>query len=193
MFTPLRRWLARLARPAAVRVVATLGWDANVHVRVHDVADLRARYPDWESLSRRERLARTRRVAPIHTDRVSNVTVVGLHEHVVDALDPDQSVDLDASHLAVGDDDSTDPATGDTSLNNQIGVIERAASTDGGTSLTTSTLIDTSELNGNTLKEVGLTTAASGGTLLNHALIDPVDKDDDKTVTVDVDLTAQDA
>jgi len=186
-------WLQRRLRPWYRHISTQVGWGTNVHVRVHDVEDLRARHPDWDDLDRAEKLDRTREVAPVATDHVSNVTCVGLHEYAVDDLHPTQTVDIEASHLAVGSDDGTQPSTGDTALNNQVGVVQITDSIDNNSTLKSSVFVDSSQLNGNTLAEVGLTTASSGGTLLNHALISPVQKDADATVTIDVDLTAEDA
>ncbi|WP_436933702.1 hypothetical protein [Halovenus marina] len=186
-------WLQRQLRPWYRHIISEVGWTANVYVRVHDLDELRARYPEWDDLDREEKLERTRGVPPRETDHVSNVTCVGLHEYAIDDLHPDQTVDIDASHLAVGSDDGTQPSTGDTSLNNQVGVVSITDSIDVASTLKSSVFIDSSQLNGNTLAEVGLTTASSGGTLLNHALISPIQKDADSTVTIDVDLTAEDA
>jgi hypothetical protein len=193
MLRPIIRWLQRRLRPLYRHITATVGWSANVHVRVHDVDELRSRHPDWDDLDRQQKLERTRDAPAIHTEHVSNVTCVGLHEYAVDELDPNQSVDVDASHLAVGSDDGTQPSTGDTSLNSLIDTVSITDSIDNSNTLKSSVFIDSSQLNGNSLEEVGLTTASSGGTLLNHALISPISKTADNTVTIDVDLTAQDA
>jgi len=116
----------------------------------------------------------------------------GLHEYIVDALDPDQSANLDATHLAAGT-GTTQPASGNTSLNNEVFRVQTTDSSDNGTTLFTSTFLDTSEANGNALEEVGLITASSGGTLLNHSLIGTITKDDETTATIDVSLTFQPA
>ena len=167
---------------------AQIGVGCNVHVREHDLDTLREQWPAWDENPKWVKRELARRTEPDREHHDRNTTVDGLHEYIVDNLHPSQSADLDASHLAVGTDDTT-PASGNTSLNNEVHRITTTDDADQGATLFTSTFLDTSEANGNDLKEVGLITADSGGTLLNHSTISTITKDDETTATIDVYLT----
>lgn len=160
----------------------------NILVRTHDVSTLREQYPGWDEYSKarkRDLAAQTpAKECSIHR----NTTVDGLHESIVDLLDPASSVSLSASELALGT-DRTSPASGNTALNNEVDRIPVTETTDRGTTLVTSTFLDTGEANGFDLEEVGLVTQPSGGTLLNHSLIDTIDKTDETAATIDVSLS----
>lgn len=171
---------------------AQIGVGCNVHVYEHDLETLRARWPGWDENPKWVKRELAKRTKPDREQHNANTTVDGLHEYIVDNLDPSQSVNLDASHLAVGT-GTTQPASGNTSLNNEVFRVATTDDSDNGTTLFTSTFLDTSEANGNTLEEVGLFTASSGGTLLNHSLISSIPKDDETTATIDVSLTFQPA
>jgi len=167
---------------------AQVGVGCNVHVYEHDLDTLRTRWPGWDENPKWVKRELAQRTDPDREQHNANTTLVGLHEYIVDELDPSQSVDLSASHLAVGT-GTTQPTSGNTSLNNEVARLATTDDTDNGTTLFTSTFLDTSEANGNTLDEVGLITASSGGTLLNHSLISSIDKTDETTATIDVSLT----
>jgi hypothetical protein len=171
---------------------AQLGVGCNVHVREHDIGTLREQWTGWDENPKWVKRELARRTEPDREQHNANTTVDGLHEYIVDNLDPSQSVDLDASHLAVGT-GTTQPASGNSSLNNEVFRVATTDDSDNGATLFTSTFLDTSEANGNTLEEVGLFTASSGGTLLNHSLISSITKDDETTATIDVSLTFQPA
>lgn len=160
----------------------------NVHVFEHDIDTLRKQWPGWDENPKWVKRELAKRTEPDREQHHSNTTVDGLHKYIVDNLDPSQSVNKTASHLAVGK-GTSQPASGDTSLNNEVTRVQTTDDSDNGTTLFTSTFLDTTEANGNTLEEVGLFTAASGGTMLNHALISSITKDDETTATIDVSLT----
>jgi len=163
----------------------------NIRVSLHDVGDLRERFPNWDSLSKREKLKHAREVGPERVVESSNVTTTGLHELIVDMLHTEQAVNESASHLALGTDDTTQPASGDSTLNSEVYRVEVTDGIDRGSELFTSTFLDSTEANGNTLVEAGLVTSAAGGSniLLNHALISDIEKDEESTATVDVALS----
>jgi len=171
---------------------AQVGVGCNVHVYEHDLETLRKRWPGWDANPKWVKRELAKRTKPDREQHNGNTTVSGLHEYIVDALDPDQSANLDATHLAAGT-GTTQPASGNTSLNNEVFRVQTTDGSDNGTTLFTSTFLDTSEANGNALEEVGLITASSGGTLLNHSLIGTITKDDETTATIDVSLTFQPA
>lgn len=141
-----------------------------------------------QELSARERQLLEAVPPPPDVEETTNTTVDGLNEYIVDNLHTDQSTNEDASHLAVGDDGASGTSTGDSSLNNEVGRFSVTDSIDQGKDLLLSTFLDSSEANGNTLDEVGVFTASSGGTLFNHSTISSVSKDNTKTLTIDVTL-----
>ncbi len=160
----------------------------NVRVRVHSIDTLRDEIPEWDALEKAEKREAIESIEPDREHFHRNTTVDGLHQLIVDYLDPSQSVTESASYLAVGTDDTT-PSKGDSTLGNEVYRSATTDDSDNGTTIYTTTFLDTSEANGWTLREVGLFTASSGGTLLNHSLIQEIAKDNTKAVTIDVELT----
>lgn len=162
----------------------------NIMIRTHDIAALRDRWPDWDEYSKARKRDLAAQTPAEQCSITRNTTVDGLHESIVDLIDPSQTVSLDASDLALGN-GTTAPASANSTLNNEVIRIPVTDSADRGTSLFTSTFLDTTEGNGLTLEEVGLVTEPSGGVLLNHSLIDTIAKDDETTATIDVTLSFQ--
>lgn len=162
----------------------------NVYCQIHHIDDLRKEFPEWDSYSKQKRMRLARTVEPVQTESSHNVTCTGFHEYIIDNIDTNQSVNDDASHLAVGDDDTSDPVASNTDLNNEVGRFSVTNTFDNGSSLDVSTFLDTSEANGNTLKEVGLVNQSSstGDILFNHSLISDIVKTSEKTATIDVTL-----
>lgn len=171
------------------RIKSSVPIQDNVEVSIHDIDDLRKEVPGWDSLSKLEKMEAARNVDAIEEDSASNTTCIGLHEYIVDNLDSNQSVNESVSHLAVGDND-TAPASGNVNLNNEVGRFSVTSVNDAGSLLDISTFLDTSEANGNTLKEIGLTNQAtvSGDILFNHSTISDIVKTSNKTATIDVTL-----
>jgi hypothetical protein len=190
MLTQLRDWLRRLrgrAQFSLRRIVSPTVVTDNVRIQVHDVATLRAERPDWGALSRAERAQAVRDIEPERDIVVHNTAVDELLELLVDHLDPAQNSDKQPTHLAVGD-SATTPTVSNTSLNNRVGTFATSEDADQGKDLFTSTFLDSTQANGNDLKECGLKTAASGGDLLNHATFSAVSKTQNNTLTIDVTL-----
>lgn len=159
-----------------------------VRLATYDMDDVRAAIPEWDSLDRAEKLAALKELDPADVEETSNIQLEAFHEHLVDVFDPNQSVTpLTTSHLALGTDDSS-VAYGDTGLNNEVYREGVDATTDNGNDLKVSTLLDEAEGNGSTYKELGLVSAASGGTFFNHALIEDTEKTDEITLTITVEL-----
>jgi hypothetical protein len=164
--------------------------EENILIRTYDLETLQQKYPDWGDHSR---LAKHHLAAQTPAESVSitrNTTVDGLHETIVDLLNPTSGVTVDATNLALGTGTAT-PSSANTSLNNEVGRVEVTEFSDQGTTLATSTFLDTGELNGFNIEELGLTTASTGGRLLNHSLVNTVQKDDTTAVTFDVSLSFQ--
>lgn len=165
---------------------------------VYDVEDAKREFDDWSSLSKEAKYRRLQdgSLDPVEEIEEHNTTCVGLHEYIVDELDVGQSVDEDASHLALGDGGGTGtPSTSDTSLFNEVYREQVTDSIDNGNELTTSTFIDSTEANGFDLDELGLYTSVDTGSniLLNHSTFGSVSKDNSKTITFDVSLQFQSA
>ena len=165
-------------------------------VALYDVDALRREIDDWDGLSKPEkhRAVRESGVDPVVEETTWNTTVRGLHEYLVDNLDPGQAVNESASYLAVGR-DNTGPTTSDDALVDEVSRTEVTEAVDNGRDLTVSTFLDSTEANvdvdaGEELREAALytDTAANGGVMLNRALITEIAKDSSKTATVDVEL-----
>ena len=146
--------------------------------------------PDnWDELSDEEKLATTRDLDADEEYTDYNTTVFGMHEYFAINLDPTQTLEEDVTHLAVGD-DNTSPATTNDALNNEV---FRKAVTDHSQTdneLLASTFIDSTEANGETLREVGLFAGPDAADRMwNHSTIAAIEKDGTRTITIDVTLT----
>lgn len=181
------------------------GFAGKGHVRVeeHRVDQIRDAFPGWDDLRELEevlgetfrdqpdpldaaRIAALDRLRPVDVVEARNTQLQVFHENIVDVYDPNQSVSaLSASHCALGTDGSS-TAYGDTALTNEVYREAVDSSTDNGNDLKTQTLLDETEGNGNTYKEVGLVSASSGGTFFNHALISDKEKTDQNTLTIEI-------
>jgi hypothetical protein len=193
----------------------TIQIEGRIDARLHDPERLREEIPEWDDLDDREKYLTTTEYDDLQergavdgldehelalaqldleaTDEfvVFNTTCVGLHEILVDNLDPTQTSDEEAAYLALGDDGASGTASGDESLNNEVFRKAVTDHADQGTTLLASTFVDSTEANGFTLDELGLFTSDTGGTnvLLNHSTFASATKDNTKTVTFDVTLS----
>jgi hypothetical protein len=97
----------------------TTATEENIVVKTHDVEALREQWPEWDTLDKgdkRDLAAQT----PAETCSVHrNTTVDGLHESLVDFLDPNQTESLSASNLAIGTGTAA-PASANARLNNEV-------------------------------------------------------------------------
>lgn len=82
--------------------------------------------------------------------------------------------ETDLSHMAVGDDDTT-PVDTDTTLGNET-YREAMFSESSTTEYRAELFLDTTENNGNDIKEAGLFTAGAGGDMYARALINVINK-----------------
>lgn len=178
---------------------------ANVEWRSYNEQRVRNSYPEYDDLDALEmrlgdsfrhqpdpldaaRIEALNRLSCDDTARSHNTQLQVFHENIVDAIDPNQTVTaIEASHLALGDDDTT-PAYGDTGLTNELRRDAVDSTTDNGNDLVTSTLLGSGEGNGNTYRELGLVSASSGGTFLNHSLFLEKDKTSGEELTFQVTL-----
>lgn len=144
-----------------------------VTVTTYDMDAVRRYIPEWDNLTRVEKLEALDEYGPPPKRQTtsSNTTINDLHEYLVDHLDTNQSVSaIDASHLALGD-DGTAASASDTGLTNEVYREAVDTTTDATRDLETETLLDENEGNGNTFREVGLVSASTGGTFFNHSVI----------------------
>lgn len=174
----------------------TIAMSGRFHLAAWNVDALKITQPEWDTLPRAERheLLRspsTYPAAPFFEIEAGNMTVDGLLEELARGMDPGQVVDVSASHLALGDDDSVAPSSSNESLNNEVYRTQVGDSAPDGRDLVTSTFISQNEMNGEAIREIGLTTgdASSDPTLLTHAVLADADQIDQKTsemvVTID--------
>lgn len=178
-----------------------LGIEGVIETKIHDVSDLKDAYPEWDDMSKQEKMEATKSVEAEQEFVDYNVTTDALHEYFVDNLDPDNTApeaNVTASHFALGTNGAGGTATTDTDLNTRVYSEPVTDHADNGKELLCSTFIDSTEANGNTVDELGLFTgdpaniANADVFLLNHSSFTAVTKDNSKTVTFDVTLTFSD-
>lgn len=167
--------------------------DTTISGRIETKAYNDESLPDgWSSLSESEKLEVLRDMEPDEQSVDYNTTTEGMHEYFAINLDGSQSVNLEASHLALGTDDTTTPDPSDTSLNSEYFRTTVSDWVQTGNQLQVDTLIQSGEANGSTIREVGLFTDSSGGAserMLNHSLIADIEKDSTRNITIEVTLT----
>ena len=168
----------------------------NITGRIDTKAYSAETLPDnWDELSDKDKLEATRDLEPDEENTDYNTTVFGMHEYFAINLDATQTLEEDVTHLAVGDTD-TDAVSSNDTLNNEVfrkGVTDYAQTDN---ELLASTFIDSTEANDNTLREVGLFAgglepgdAGFPDRMWNHSTIAAIEKDDTRTITIDVTLT----
>lgn len=191
MNLPTRRaaWAHKLLRQR-LKASDAFSLVANCRVASFDAQAVRERFPEYEGLPQAQKLERLHELNPVEFEANHNVATDAHAEYIVDNLDSGQSVDTSISHVALGDDDSSQPVPSNTQLNNEFARVALGSASDTGGDLQTSTVLGSSEQNGNTIAEVGITDNSSlnTGRLFNHSLVGPVDKTSAKEVTVEVDL-----
>lgn len=161
---------------------------------VADIGAVRAFDPAFDQRPRSEKPTIVRACGRQDGGAVHNLVTNALLEAFVDAVDPNQGTTTAATHLAIGTGDPPEDVTATSLASEQ----ERFAVTNSSVSDTTATFvtfIGTDEANGTTISEFGLTTAASGGSLLNRANISdqPIEKNAGVTATIDVSINTVDA
>ena len=168
----------------------------NVEVLYHDVADLKAQYPNWTDLTDAEKATRARTTEPAARASTHNVTLRQYHEVVVDALDG-QDVDLGVTHLALGDDDFA-PAVSNTALGNELFRTTVTDIVNRGEELLASTFLSADQANGNSYFEAALVSETGGEDLFINRLLleDPENrldpKTDETTATVNITISQLD-
>lgn len=174
--------MGRSAPPVAV----TARW------YVADTDAVRATDPYFEQRPRSEKAEVVRYVGRERGGAVHNTATNALLRAFVDAADPNQGTTTAATHLALGSGDPSDDVTA-TALDTEEERVEIVNSSVSGTTVTLVGFLDTVDANGFETTEFGLTTAASGGSLLNRANISdqPITKNAGVTATIDVSVNTQ--
>lgn len=144
-------------------------------------------------------LAAARTATPKRTYRITNTTRTKYHETVVSALNG-ATVDITVDALALGDSTTGTGGLGSSQpLGNETFRIAVTDSFTDGQSFTASIFIDSTQANGQTFEEAALVAERTSGDLpINRFLIDDpggllAPKSDDETVTIDIELTQEDA
>jgi len=144
-------------------------------------------------------LAAARTATPKRTYRIANTTRTKYHETVVSALNG-ATVDITVDALALGDSTTGTGGLGPSQpLGNETFRIAVTDSFTDGQSFTASIFIDSTQANGQTFEEAALIAERTSGDLpINRFLIDDpggllAPKSDDETVTIDIELTQEDA
>lgn len=166
----------------------TVAVNGNVHIQAWWVDELEAMSETpWPDQSAAEKHAHLREpsdfpVSPFHDIREKNLAVDGFLEQLAIAMDPNGSADVSASHLALGD-GTTAPDGTNTTLNNEVYRTFVGDSSPNGRDLVTSTFISQNEMNGEALREIGLTTGglSDDWALLTHLVLASGDQIDQKT------------
>lgn len=90
-----------------------------------------------------------------------------------------------ATHMAVGD-DNTAPTVGDTTLGNELTRKARQEYTEGTSDVIISLFLNSTESNGNSLKEVGMFDAGAAGNLLERNTFTTISKTSSIEVWIDI-------
>lgn len=136
------------------------------------------------------------RAGRTETHRAHNTICEGYYKLLVRLVDPEDDLssdDLDFE-LAVGEDDTTSPAYTNTELNAEVDRTEVTDYINEGTDFYTSTFIDNGEANPDdgssyqSIVEIGVVAIVPGEGveyLCNHALINEIQKTNQKTATIE--------
>jgi hypothetical protein len=156
----------------------------NVHIRVYDAADAPT-------------LQAAREAAPKREYHAHNTTRGSYHKAVIDLLNGGSS-DIGVDVLVLGDDDSDTAQIADGApVGNETFRTSITDPRQDGQTFRTTTFIDSTEANGQSYFEAALVAETDTGDVpinritLADPLLDP--KEQGETVTIDIDITQQDA
>lgn len=91
----------------------------NVEISTYDVEELRAKYDDWDDLSREEKLERLESEEPEATWSKHNMTFPSYRKHLARMLHPGTAEDpIEVTHIAFGD--TTEPDTDAETVGNEV-------------------------------------------------------------------------
>jgi len=94
-------------------------------------------------------------------------------------------IETEATHMAVGDDDTT-PTAADTALGNELTRKTVQEVTRGTSDVIVSMFLNSTESNGNSLKEVGIFNASSAGDMMERNTFTTINKSSSIEVWIDV-------
>ena len=134
---------------------------------------------------------------PVREYRTHNATRTRYHETVIAGLDGD-SIDIGADALAMGDSDADlADVPADEPLDSETFRTSVTDSFTDGQTFSASIFLDSTQANGETFREAGLVAETADGDLpinrfvIDTPLLDP--KSENETVTIDIDITQEDA
>lgn len=190
-----RQWLRERAPALRLHLHERgVGLADNVHVTAYNVTALRDRYPRWATWPRHTRRRYVEAAAPEKwSGSTHNVTCASWHEQLAALANPAndfEAVEDPPSTVALGTDDSSF-AVSDTALNNRVGEIALTDPSNTGDTWGMSEYLASTELNGYTLREMGIESA--GGALYNHAAFpSPIPKDSDLALIIEASVPVGD-
>lgn len=163
-----------------------------ITIRTFDAEDFQV-LPGWDRYPTPLKLRAARLFKPTGEHTYRNTITRGFSELQAKQFDRGTNSPAEASHLAIGTDNSTSPSYDDTALNNEAYRTTVTDSNASGRTLELITFIDSTEANSmDAIREVGVTTGDSDdpdATLLNHSLIDPEPKSSEVAITITVVFT----
>jgi hypothetical protein len=163
-----------------------------ITIRRYDAEALRTALPQWNDLPKKQRLAAVSLLSPESATTTTNIPKKGQHQLLASYLCRAESSTETATHLAVGDDNSTSPTyTG--GMNNEQYRTEITDSSKNDTTAVSTTYLDATEANSmDAVREVALVTSETPGAdneyWLNHSLVDPEPKSSTVALTITVEL-----
>lgn len=166
-----------------------------VSARIYDTALLTYHDPTYPALPREAKQQVAEEIDPIGEHETSNVTCVGMHEWMAEALDGSTVAPEEPSHFALGRSNAT-PLVANRSLNDEVERVDITSFTNEGTSVRVTAYVGEAEANvnvdiGETISEGGV---FAGDTLLNHSLFSiEYEKDSSKTMNVEAAFTFNDS
>lgn len=130
-----------------------------------------------------------------HQFEGENTMTKGVHELIVTTFDAEEedSIRETITQLAIGDSDASAADYENTSLNNEIERLDIADYDQQENDAFISTFIAGPELVGDDIREVGLFTSSTGGTMVNHHVFEAANQIENKTSqeTVSIDIILQ--
>lgn len=158
----------------------TLTTSGHVRVAAYDIdPDEWYSSDDKESLLDRE---------PDEVSENSNITCIGMHSSISDAINPESTFTDHPQYVAVGE-GNEDPQYENTELNDEVYRKTIGEYDAGDTYLHCSTRFEPHQAGNVDIVEVGLFSLAGGGVLWNHSVIEPIERTGQRVIAIDVELT----
>ena len=180
--------------------VQTTSITDNVRVATYAIEKIRELIPEWDSLSRREKVDALEGIEPESEFSTHNVSTSAYREYLAELHNPEiASQSVTWTHMAFGDDDTAE-SLGDEHLGNEVyrDAIDDHVDNSSDMEYAGVLLIGSDEAVGLNLKEAALVSESDPGNAddiaANRALLDDPDnrldpKDSDHAVTVRIELS----